>query len=106
MKKGFTLIELLVLIAIIAVLSSVILASINEMKQKGEEYKEEQTTHIEGLRYKNERFKDSNESDTYKNAIMPTRELDPCEIATVELPEDMPTNMKYEIQKFIIDNCY
>lgn len=70
--RGFTLIELLVVIAIIGILSSVVLASLNDARQKSRDAK--RVADIKQLQLALELFFDSNSSyaTTGLSALVPT----------------------------------
>ena len=74
-KKGFTLIELLVVVAIIGILASVVLASLNSARAKGKDASAEAS--ISSIRAQAEIFYNSNPTaNSYTNICVPGTNAD------------------------------
>lgn len=77
-ERGFTLIELLVVVAIIGILSSVVLASLNSARQKGRDAR--RVSDIKQLQLALELYYDSNSNVGYPDDL---DDLDPTFISVV-----------------------
>ena len=88
-EKGFTLIELLVVIAIIGILSSVVLASLNDARRKSRDAR--RVSDIKQLQLALEFFFDANR--TYPNEITTALLVTPGYIA--QIPTDPTTALPY-----------
>jgi prepilin-type N-terminal cleavage/methylation domain-containing protein len=77
LKKGFTLIELLVVVAIIGILASVVLASLNSARAKGADAAVK--ANLSGIRAQAELFYDTNSG--YSSATVATLPVSSCTTA-------------------------
>lgn len=99
-ERGFTLIELLVVVAIIGILSSVVLASLNNARSKGRDAR--RIADIRQIQLALEMYYDSSGTNEYPEEVsgrVPESALAPDYIAKV--PLDPQTGVGYEYENLI-----
>jgi prepilin-type N-terminal cleavage/methylation domain-containing protein len=96
-QRGFTLIELLVVVAIIGLLSSVVLASLNSARQKGRDAR--RVADLKQLQVALELYYSSQSVPAYPSALAG---LAPSYIS--EIPKDPQTNNNYNYTAYTVSS--